>query len=53
MHNTATFAGVPVPPPEVYEVTYPDARREEFDSEAEAYRAIRLTGGGIRRKART
>jgi hypothetical protein len=52
MHNTATFAGVQTYTPEVYEVTYPDGRHEDFDSEADAYRAIRLTGGGVKRKPR-
>lgn len=52
MHSTAAFAGARLYTPEVYEVTYPDGRHEDFESEADAYRAIRLTGGGVKRKAR-
>ena len=51
MHSSAAFARV-VPGPEVYVVTFPDGRSKEFDSESEAYHAIRLTGGGIQRKPR-
>lgn len=36
-----------------YEVTFPNATRQTFDTEAEAYHAIRLTGGGVKRKSKT
>lgn len=52
MHTTASFARI-APSDEVYEVTFPDSSTKDFDSEAEAYQAIRLTGGGVKRKART
>lgn len=35
---------------EVFVVTFPDGRTQEFDQERDAYRALRLTGGGISRK---
>lgn len=51
MHSTAAFAGARLVSAEVYEVTYPDGRHEDFTDESAAYRAIRLTGGGVRRKS--
>lgn len=48
MHTTASFPQRTVVPEE-YEVTYPDGRRQTFTSESEAYYAIRLTGGGVKR----
>lgn len=46
MYSASTLASNPY----VYEVTYPTGRTEEFAYEADAYRAIRLTGGGVKRK---
>lgn len=40
------------PSTDVYVVTFPDGRSKTFDHEGDAYRAIRLTGGGVQRKPR-
>jgi phage baseplate assembly protein gpV len=34
-----------------FEVTFPDGTVREYDSDTEAYRAVRVRGGGIRQKA--
>lgn len=36
-----------------YLVTYPNGQRQSFDTESEAYHAIRLTGGGVTSRPRT
>lgn len=52
LHNFSNPAGVPAASMDIYVVTFPNGSTQEFDYEADAYRAIRLTGGGVARKPR-
>jgi hypothetical protein len=47
-----SLEAAPVPSGDVYVVTFPDGRSKTYDYEGDAYRAIRLTGGGVQRKPR-
>lgn len=53
LFRTATDGQGAAASPFEYEVTYPTGRHETFATDTEAYRAIRLTGGGVKRKPKT